>query len=255
MTDAILAKVLELIPHIPLTVVSQGAEALVFSTDMHPYLDEKRKLVVKYRPPKPYRHPKIDTMITKSRTIGEAKFMAKLARVSIAAPSLVLIDAPNGIIWMESVGEMLPNGSVSSLKNYLWYLEQNDKDCISSEVESLLRETGLVIGRLHMNDMVHGDLTSSNIILQEGKAFLIDFGLSSYSSLAEDKAVDLYVMERAVLSTHSDFADTYNGWLLEGYKQELCKAFAGVGGKKKHDETIKKLKDVRLRGRKQSMLG
>lgn len=255
MTDAILGQVLDLIPNIPLSVVSQGAEALVLATDVHPYLDERRKLVVKYRPSKPYRHPKIDAMITKSRTIGEAKFMAKLARLDIPAPSLVLIDAPNGIIWMESVGDELPNGSVSSLKNYLWYLEKSGNDCISAEVESFLRTTGQVIGKLHMNDMIHGDLTSSNIILQGGQAYLIDFGLSSYSTLAEDKAVDLYVMERAVLSTHSDFADKYNAWLLEGYKQALCIDFSGVGGKKKYAETIKKLEDVRLRGRKRSMLG
>lgn len=255
MTDSILGQVKDLIPNIPLTVVSQGAEALVLATDVHPYLPTKSKLVVKYRPSKPYRHPTIDAMITKSRTIGEAKFMAKLARVSIPAPALVLLDAPNGIIWMESVGDLLANGSISSLKNYLWHLEKAGEDCTSEEVESLLQKTGLVIGRLHMNDMIHGDLTSSNIILQRGQALLIDFGLSSYSTLSEDKAVDLYVMERAVDSTHSDFAERYNNWLLNGYKETLCGEYGSKGGKKKYAETIKKLEDVRLRGRKRSMLG
>lgn len=255
MTDAILGQVRELIPNIPLTVVSQGAEALVLATDVHPYFPQKAKLVVKFRPSKPYRHPKIDAMITKSRTIGEAKFMAKLARISIPAPALVLLDAPNGIIWMESVGDVLANGSISSLKNYLWYLEKSSGDCTSEDVQAVLRDTGLVIAKLHMNDMIHGDLTTSNIILQDGQAFLIDFGLSSYSTLAEDKAVDLYVMERAVDSTHSDFAETYNGWLLDGYKHTLVGEFGGRGGKKKYADTIKKLEDVRLRGRKRSMLG
>lgn len=255
MTDAILGQVADLVPNIPLTVVSQGAEALVLKTNVHPYLAEPRKLVVKYRPSKPYRHPKIDAMITKSRTVGEAKFMAKLARVNIPAPSLVLIDAPHGLIWMESVGEDLDDGTISSLKNYLWYLEKNGGDCVAIEVEALLVKTGQVIGKLHMNDMIHGDLTSSNIIIEKGDAFLIDFGLSSYSGLAEDKAVDLYVLERAVLSTHSDYADKYNAWLLEGYKQALCGDFASKGGKKKYQETYKKLEDVRLRGRKRSMLG
>lgn len=255
MTDAILSQVSGLIPNIPLTVVSQGAEALVLKTNVHPYLPELRKLVVKYRPLKPYRHPKIDAMITKSRTVGEAKFMAKLAKVKIPAPNLVLLDAPHGIIWMESVGEDLEDGHISLLKNYLWFLEKNKMDCLSDEVRHLLRETGKVIGKLHMNDMIHGDLTSSNIILQDKTAFLIDFGLSLYSGLAEDKAVDLYVLERAVLSTHSDFADKYNEWLLEGYKEVLCGEYGGKGGKKKYTETYKKLEDVRLRGRKRSMLG
>lgn len=255
MTDAILHHVHTIIPNIPLTVVSQGAEALVLSTDVHPYLSTPAPLVVKFRPSKPYRHPKIDAAITKSRTIGEAKFMAKLARAKIPAPALVLLDAPNGVIWMERVGDHLPDGSVSSLKNYLWYLETKGENCVSSDVEALLRATGLIIGKLHMNDMVHGDLTTSNIMLQNEQTYLIDFGLSSYSALAEDKAVDLYVMQRAVLSTHSDFAEQYNGWLLDGYKQILCGEYSSVGGKKKYTEVMKKFDEVSLRGRKRSMLG
>lgn len=257
MTDAILEQVQQVVPNIPLTVVSQGAEALVFTTEQHPYSSTAdSQYIVKYRPAKPYRHPKIDSMITKSRTIGEAKFMAKLLKLGVRAPALILLDAPNGVIWMEYVGTQLPDGSVSSAKNYLWLLEKSgDKDsCVSTEVEQILKATGESIGKLHMNDMIHGDLTTSNIILQDDDAFLIDFGLSSYSSLPEDKAVDLYVMERAVVSTHSDYADQYNAWLLQGYKQ-AHENMANVGGRKKLQETLRKLEDVRLRGRKRSMLG
>lgn len=248
MTDAIIHQVETAIPHIPLKVISQGAEALVLSSELHPYL-QTQKCIVKYRPPKPYRHPKIDAMITKSRTVGEAKFMAKLAKLGIPAPALVLIDAHNGIIWMEQIGRVLENGEVSSLKNYLWFVEKTSPT--SSDVELLLVSTGTVIGQLHMNDMIHGDLTLSNILLHKEIAHLIDFGLSSYSGLAEDKAVDLYVMERAILSTHSDYADQYNEWLLKGYRE----AHSTKLDKKKYGETIKKLEEVRLRGRKRSMLG
>lgn len=185
--------------------------------------------------------------------MGEAKFMIKLRRAGIAAPALVLVDAENGLIWMEKVGEELPTGAVSSLKNLIWHLEA--KGDAELQIEAACRSTGALIGRLHMNDMVHGDLTTSNIILHRGAACLIDFGLSSYSTLAEDKAVDLYVMERAVLSTHSIHAEKYNLWLLEGYQEEQCRTLASVGGKKKHSETKRKLDDVRLRGRKRSMLG
>ncbi|EEQ37666.1 Kae1-associated kinase Bud32 [Clavispora lusitaniae] len=249
MTDAILGQVRLAIPEIPFSVVSQGAEALVLSTPVHPYSESRGKnYIVKYRPPKPYRHPKIDASITKSRTVGEAKFMVRLNRVGIPAPTLISLDATNGVIWMESIGETLSSGEVSSLKNYLWHLEKSGQDCLGSEVEHLCKETGRVIGRLHMNDMIHGDLTTSNIILQQKEAMLIDFGLSSYSNLAEDKAVDLYVMERAVSSTHSDYAEKYTDWLLSGYAD-------AHKGNKKLRETLRKLEDVRLRGRKRSMLG
>lgn len=255
MTDAILEQVQTAIPHIPLTVVSQGAEALVLTSSIHPYcqsaLSNSEKYIVKFRPPKPYRHPKIDAMITKSRTVGEAKFMVRLAKVGIPAPTLILIDVQNGVIWMENVGTLLPDGSVSSMKNHLWFLERNQGACVGAEVEGICKSVGLVIAKLHLNDMIHGDLTSSNILLQESEAYLIDFGLSSYSGLAEDKAVDLYVMERAILSTHSDYAEEYNAWLLLGYQH----AHVTKSEKKKHGETIRKLEDVRLRGRKRSMLG
>ncbi|CAH6721630.1 EKC/KEOPS complex subunit Bud32p [[Candida] jaroonii] len=232
-------------------VVSQGAEAVVFVTTSHPYCSqpavENDKYIIKYRPSKKYRHPKIDAQITKNRTVGEVRFMNKLEKLGINSPSVISADYVNGIIWMEFIGDGLPNGDISSVKNYLWYLEKNDDDdgCVSDEVQSMLVAVGRLIGELHANDMIHGDLTSSNILLNGKEPYLIDFGLSSISSLAEDKAVDIYVLERAIESTHSVFADSYNKWLLKGYVQ----------GNKKSKEVLARLEEVRLRGRKRSMLG
>lgn len=255
MTDAILEAVGRHLPNIPVSVVSQGAEALVLVTDVHPYCANPSvtnpRYIIKYRPSKPYRHPKIDAQITRNRTVGEAKFMSKLTKLGIPAPALISVDPAHGLIWMEYLGEVLPDGAVSSFKNQLWYLEKNKPtECLGTEVERLCRGVGRLIAQLHLNDMIHGDLTSSNILLSKGQPVLIDFGLSSYSGLAEDKAVDLYVLERAILSTHSAFSDSYNAWLLAGYEAEY-KAAKG----KKVGEIIKKLDDVRLRGRKRSMLG
>ncbi|KAG7194754.1 serine/threonine-protein kinase bud32 [Scheffersomyces spartinae] len=262
MTDLIVLQAKSYLPHIPLTVISQGAEAIVFETSVHPYcskpsLRNQSKFIIKYRPPKPYRHPKIDASLTKSRTIGEAKFMALLARNGIPSPSLIAADFPHGIIWMEQLGGKLPNGEPSSLKNWLWYLERtnNASECVSEQVENICRQVGILIAHLHMSDMVHGDLTTSNIILEDGKPYLIDFGLSSYSSMAEDKAVDLYVMERAVLSTHSVYAEKYNFWILEGYLEAQRSSGDGKRSRNALVDTLRKLDDVRLRGRKRSMLG
>ena len=58
---------------------------------------------------------------------------------------------------------------------------------------------------MHEAKIVHGDLTTSNMLLrnsQPNHLVMIDFGLSYTTSLAEDMAVDLYVLERAILSTH-----------------------------------------------------
>lgn len=258
MTDHIINRVQQQLPNIPLTVVSQGAEAVVFITNTHPYikdpyLNNKGSYIIKYRPSKPYRHPKIDASITKNRTVGEVKFMSKLAKLGVSAPSVIAADFAHGIIWMEFLGSQLSNGEVSSFKNWLWWLERerSAEECVSATVEAACRNVGGIIAKLHLNDMIHGDLTSSNILLQDETPVLIDFGLSSYSGLAEDKAVDLYVLERAIVSTHSVHSEKYNEWLLAGYEH----AHKGKSDAKKYAETYRKLADVRLRGRKRSMLG
>lgn len=253
MTDRIVAGAQEALPHIELTVVSQGAEAVVFSTPTHPYFaeDGAAQYIVKYRPPKPYRHPKIDRQLTRARTVAEAKFMARLQRLGVAAPQLIAVDAVQGVIWMELVGLRLANGDASSVKNWLWQLERDGAALALAEVQRVFGDVGAIIAKLHLNDMVHGDLTTSNIMLQRGAAVLIDFGLSLYSALAEDKAVDMYVLERAVLSTHSQHLESYNAWLLQGYEDEHRRQ----GGAKRWAETVRRLEEVRTRGRKRSMLG
>lgn len=260
MTDHIISQVQKHLPNIPLTVVSQGAEALVFQTGTHPYISDPYlknpgTYIIKYRPSKSYRHPKIDASITKNRTIGEVKFMNKLTKLGINSPAIILADFANGIIWMEFMGSKLANGEVSSFKNWLWWLERERSadECVSDTVQVACRNVGEIIGKLHLNDMIHGDLTSSNILLQDQDPVLIDFGLSSYSGLPEDKAVDLYVLERAIVSTHSVHSEKYNQWLLEGYEQSHKDS--GKAATRKYVDTLKKLGEVRLRGRKRSMLG
>jgi TP53 regulating kinase-like protein len=63
---------------------------------------------------------------------------------------------------------------------------------------------GVVLARMHDLDIVHGDLTTSNMILKAStlEIFIIDFGLGMLKPTIEDKGVDLYVLERAFLSTH-----------------------------------------------------
>ena len=73
---------------------------------------------------------------------------------------------------------------------------------------------------------------------------LIDFGLSTTSSLTEDKAVDLYVLEKAFLSTHPNSQDLF-AKIVSGY----CNVSRDQG------VVMKRLEEVRMRGRKRSMVG
>lgn len=239
----------------PIKLISQGAEALVFETSKHPFNPSLNKeYIIKYRPFKEYRHSQIDKIITKKRTVGECRCLVKLNTMDgINVPKLIAADPYNGFIWQSKIGETLANGTFSNLKNFLW-MNNNDENAYKKEVEEVLYNVGRQIGILHTNHYVHGDLTSSNIVLEQDKSsnewtpFLIDFGLSGYSTLVEDKGVDLYVLERAILSTHSLYAEKYNEWLLEGYKQ----SYSNQDDLK---QVLKRFEEVRLRGRKRSMLG
>ncbi|AJR99561.1 Bud32p [Saccharomyces cerevisiae YJM1418] len=249
-----------LTPDVDIAPISQGAEAIVFTTTTHPYLprakDSHQKYIIKYRPPKRYRHPQIDQALTKHRTLNESRLLAKLYLIpGLCVPQLIACDPYNGFIWLEFLGEDLPGGhGFSNLKNFLW---MHDQDPYSDLVATTLRKVGRQIGLLHWNDYCHGDLTSSNIVLVRDGArwtpHLIDFGLGSVSNLVEDKGVDLYVLERAILSTHSKHAKKYNAWIMEGFEEVYREQ--GAKGAKKLKEVTKRFEEVRLRGRKRSMLG
>lgn len=112
----------------------------------------------------------------------------------------------------------------------------------------LARRVGQVLARMHDEDLIHGDLTTSNMLLkpplQQLHLVLIDFGLSFISGLPEDKGVDLYVLEKAFLSTHPHTEPLFEAF-LESY----------ATASKKSRPVLKRLDEVRLRGRKRSMVG
>lgn len=129
-------------------------------------------------------------------------------------------------------------------------------------LRALMRRIGKAVGRLHAVGVVHGDLTTSNMMLKsegkaegeeeekkegglEGEIVLIDFGLAAQTVQEEDRAVDLYVLERAFGSTHPREEGMF-GEVLEGYREAFPKGSKG---------TLRRLEDVRMRGRKKSMIG
>lgn len=121
------------------------------------------------------------------------------------------------------------------------------ESCSSSEEDmtKLFRDIGHQICLLHNENIVHGDLTTSNMILTpSGDIVLIDFGLSSTSHLNEDKAVDLYVLERAIASSHPN---------LSQYFENVLKEYSQVSNKS--SAILARFSQVRQRGRKRDMIG
>ena len=127
--------------------------------------------------------------------MAEARLLVKGRRAGLACPTLYYLDEWASEIWMEWI-----NGE--SVRSYL--SNENQTDTIG--IGDIMKAIGRSIGKMHDVDIIHGDLTTSNILVHEApqckNIFIIDFGLGFSSTLEEDKAVDLYVLERALQSTY-----------------------------------------------------
>lgn len=174
-------------------IVGRGAEALLYVED---------GVLVKERIAKGYRHPEIDRQLRKLRTRSEGKLLQKLEGV---VPHVLEIDDVKMQIRMDYLqGELVRD-----------VLEKKSK----GEQEALMKEIGRIVGEFHKKDIIHGDLTTSNIILSHGKVLFVDFGLGFVSLKVEDKAVDVHVFRQALESKHFRCADDCYRWFLEGYRQ------------------------------------
>lgn len=245
-------------------LITQGAEALVYKTS---FLSPDCPAALKIRPIKTWRHPTLDKRLTKQRITAEARVLVKCLREGIQVPRVLGADWEFGWLaleWIEgrTVKQVIRERKVG--------VEQDEEGLVG-----LLRRIGEVVGGLHAKGVVHGDLTTSNMMLRpataiatssplppplrgngeeeggqggsslEGDIVLIDFGLASQSATQEeDRAVDLYVLERAFGSTHPKEEELFSV-VLEAYGS----AYKGA------KSTLKRLEDVRMRGRKKSMLG
>lgn len=124
-----------------------------------------------------------------------------------------------------------------------------------------MERIGEALAHMHCADVIHGDLTTSNIMLRAGRdVVLIDFGLAFVSSFWEDKAVDLYVLERAFASTHPASEPLFHH-VLDSYAARTTALTQGrtTKGAPQGDgawpHIHRRLQEVRLRGRKRSMVG
>ncbi|KAJ3901089.1 kinase-like domain-containing protein [Lentinula edodes] len=242
--------------------ISQGAEAKVYKAQLTP---DSPPILLKYRFQKNYRHPTLDANLTRSRIAGEARALLKCLRSSVNVPGIRMVDAAEGVLgieWIEgqSVRKLLPGGAEDDGPDNVESPDVKDLDPLTEygvSVDEVMNLIGNEIAKMHCVDVIHGDLTTSNMMLRHPKSFvpfnpnvttelvLIDFGLSYQSTLTEDKAVDLYVLERAFSSTHPDSEPMF-AKVLTAYAETIGKDWIAVKNR---------LDDVRLRGRKRSMVG
>ncbi|MEM4251253.1 MAG: KEOPS complex kinase/ATPase Bud32, partial [Candidatus Bathyarchaeia archaeon] len=159
-------------------LISKGAEANLYLADWH-----GRAVIVKRRIPKPYRNPKLDIRLRVTRTVREAECIHEAKKASVPTPVVYLVDREDATIFMEYV-----HGA--RIKEVLDSLDEERRERVCTQI-------GRLIGQLHSISLIHGDLTTSNMILLDNeKIFLIDFGLSFHSHDQEDKGVDLHLLKR-----------------------------------------------------------
>ncbi|MHA1148706.1 MAG: KEOPS complex kinase/ATPase Bud32 [Promethearchaeota archaeon] len=183
-------------------LIRKGAEASLYRGK---WFD--KEVIFKYRIPKKYRIEELDKQIRSARTLSEARALIKIKKYNIKVPSVYEIDTENATIIMRYIPGF-------KLKEIL-------KDLNDEKKQFYFMIIGQYIARLHLNGQIHGDITTSNIIITpQEEIFLIDFGLHEYSDGIEDKSVDLHLFKRVLISSHgSDFKICFSAF-LDGYRKE-----------------------------------
>ena len=202
-------------------LISQGAEAKIFL--------EKDK-ITKERIPKKYRTKEIDEKIRKQRTKHEAKILRTAKQAKINVPKILNLDK-----------KLLPK------EKYTLEIEYIKGDKLSDNLNNypikkqleIMKKLGQQTKIMHENNIIHSDLTTSNTILKDNKVYIIDFGLSYFSSKIEDKAVDLHLIKQALNAKHYEIPEKLFASFLKGYKHKNNNS----------DKIIERLKIVEKRGR------
>lgn len=210
-------------------LVKKGAEANLYLESFTKVLHRagRGKVVVKARIPKRYRIAELDIRLRESRTAQEAKLLSDAKRAGVPTPVVFEVDKSNMRVVMEFV-------EGRQVKLVLDKLRPAGR-------RRLCRLIGKNIARLHRAGIIHGDLTTSNMIIKpDGRVYFVDFGLGGYDKSTEERGVDLHLMKRALQSVHFRVADRAYADILSGYREEF-----GEGA----EEIIERAKDIESRGR------
>ncbi|HWG90049.1 MAG TPA: bifunctional N(6)-L-threonylcarbamoyladenine synthase/serine/threonine protein kinase [Candidatus Thermoplasmatota archaeon] len=202
-------------------ILARGAEAVVREAT---YLG--RAAVAKQRVPKAYRHPALDERLRSARTRHEARLLSEARRAGVRTPLVLDAHTASGTLTLERVRGVT--------------LRERLETAGPAEAHGLLQAMGASVARLHRADLVHGDLTTSNVIVPEGAGedlVILDFGLASVSIEVEDKGTDLHVLMEALEAAHGDPRERFNAFL---------KGYAAAGGT---DEVLRRLDEIVERGR------
>lgn len=203
-------------------LIYKGAEAEIYLENWHDDLAIRKSRVTK-----PYRIPELDEAIRRYRTAHEAGMMQEVRKLGVPVPTIQHIDPESSTLIMDYVDGPTLKAELNGLP-------------MTTRI-SRCNSLGRLLGQMHEGGIVHGDLTVSNVLSEEGKLFMIDFGLGNFSDEIEDRGVDLLLLNRALRSTHYAFHGTLFKGFLGGY--------SAIVGKKRSQEISGKMREIEQRGR------
>ena len=199
-------------------LLKKGAEADLYQTKW-----QNSKAILKIRKIKNYRNSSLDLKIRKQRTIKECQMISFVKSFGIPTPLIYFVNLKTTSIMMQEI----PGTPVHDLPE--------------SKIVELSKDIGKLVGTLHKNGVMHGDLTTSNFILFKNTVFVIDFGLSQNTIKSEDHAVDLRLIKEILNSAHAKIM--LSSWenFLHGYKSIVGNAY--------YTKITKLVSDIESRGR------
>ncbi len=199
-------------------LLKKGAEADLYQTRW-----QSSNAILKIRKTKPYRNFSLDSKIRKQRTIKESQMLSFVKSFGVPAPLVYFVNLNKASILMQEI----PGKSVHDLSD--------------SKIIGLSEDIGKLVGTLHKNGVMHGDLTTSNFILFRNAVHVIDFGLSQTSIKPEDHAVDLRLIKEILNSAHAKI-------MLPSWKNFLI-GYRSIVGLAHYDKITKLVLEIESRGR------
>ena len=179
-------------------LINRGAEADVYST-----MWDKKKAILKIRKVKSYRNPLLDQKIRKQRTTRESQIISQVKSFGISTPLIYFMDINKCSILMQYI-----DGKIV-------------RDLKGNDIVKVCSEIGQIVGTMHKNGIMHGDLTTSNFLLDKKKLFLIDFGLASRTEKPDDHAVDLRLFKEILNSAHAEVMEKSWKNFQKGYSKAV----------------------------------
>jgi TP53 regulating kinase-like protein len=199
-------------------LLKKGAEANIYLT-----LWNGKKTILKIREKKDYRNSILDKRIREQRTIRESGIVSIVKSFGVCTPLVYFVDT-------------------KKCEMYMQYIEGNlVRDLVNPRLIKICKHIGKIVGTLHKNGIMHGDLTTSNFIVTKGKLFVIDFGLAQKTNRVEDHAIDLRLFKEILNSAHANIMEKSWNKFLQAYKK--------IMGISRYSQVLRQLAIIESRGR------